>query len=94
MKNLDKERERLYKEVLKIQSKGYITPKEQEQLNIFAGVISCGGIALILYSIHKRKSAKKILAKCAKLIYSSGKILIKRNKKTVIKPIKNLQKLL
>ena len=92
MKNLDKERERLYKEVLKIQSKGYITPKEQEQLNIFAGVISCGGIALILYSIHKRKSAKKILAKCAKLIYSSGKILIKRNKKTVIKPIKKFAK--
>ena len=92
MKNLDKERERLYKEVLKIQSKGYITPKEQEQLNKFAGVMSCGGIALILYTIYKRKSAKKILDKSAKLIYSSGKILLKRNKKIVVNSIKRFAK--
>ena len=92
MKNLDKERERLYKEVLKIQSKGYITPKEQEKINKFAGVISCGGIALILYSIHKRKSAKKILAKSAKLLSSSGKILFKRNKKIVVNSIKRFAK--
>lgn len=92
MKNLDKERERLYKEVLKIQSKGYITPKEQEQLNIFAGVTSCGGIALILYTILKRKGAKKTLHKSAKLLSSSVKILLKRNKKAVIKPIKKFAK--
>lgn len=92
MKNLDKERERLYKEVLKIQSKGYISPKEQERLNKFAGVMSCGGIALILYTIKKRKSAKKILDKCTKLLSSSGKILFKRNKKAVIKPIKRFAK--
>lgn len=92
MKNLDKERERLYKEVLKIQSKGYITPKEQEQLNKFAGVTSFGGIALILYTIYNRKGAKKTLGKCAKLLSSSGKILFKRNIKTVIKPIKKFAK--
>ena len=92
MKNLDKERERLYKEVLKIQSKGYITPKEQEKINKFAGVMSCGGIALILYTIWKRKSAKKTLDKCAKLLSSSRKILLKRNKKVVIKSIKRFAK--
>lgn len=92
MKNLDKERGRLYKEVLKIQSKGYITPKEQEQLNKFAGVMSCGGIALILHTILKRKSAKKTLDKCGKLISSSGKILFKRNKKIVVNSIKRFAK--
>ena len=93
MKNLDKERERLYKEVLKIQSKGYITPKEQEKINKFAGVTSCGGIALILYTIYyKRKSAKKTLDKCDKLISSSGKILFKRNKKIVVNSIKRFAK--
>ena len=92
MKNLDKERERLYKEVLKIQSKGYIIPKEQEQLNKFAGVMSCGGIALILYTILKRKSAKKTLDKCGKLISSSGKILFKRNKKIIVNSIKRFAK--
>lgn len=92
MKNLDKERERLYKEVLKIQSEGYITPKEQEQLNKFAGVTSCGGIALILYTILNRKSAKKTLDKCGKLISSSGKILFKRNKKIIVNSIKRFAK--
>lgn len=63
MENLDVERERLYKEVLKLQAGKGVTEKEQELLNIFGAIASFGGLGLIAFTLFKkgRKELKEFM---------------------------------
>lgn len=54
MENLDIERERLYKEVLKLQAGEGVTEKEQELLNILGAAFALGGILLISFTALKK----------------------------------------
>ena len=54
MENLHLERERLYKEVLQLQTGKGVTEKEQEFLNIFSAIVSIGGLGLILFTLLKK----------------------------------------
>ncbi|WP_298580851.1 hypothetical protein, partial [uncultured Olegusella sp.] len=56
--NLDVERDRLYKEVLALQSDKHVTAETQERTNILAATLSLGGIALILLAWGKREKEK------------------------------------
>ena len=59
--NLDVERDRLYQEVLALQSDKHATAETQERTNILAATLSLGGIALILLALknNSQKEFKK-----------------------------------
>ncbi|RLK63063.1 hypothetical protein D3H64_06395 [Atopobacter sp. AH10] len=70
MENLDIERDRLYKKVLKLQAGKGVAEKEQELLNIFGAIASFGGLGLIALTLFKkgRKELKQFMGSPSKYL--------------------------